>query len=279
MPIADLFSSNCALLLKHHCSSGDIARHLNKATQAHPTGEFYMLTFNINSPMTASDLRSLELMLMKYGNSKSIKTIVELNGLCTALISSSVIVPPSKWIPLIFANQQPAFQSANDLQSFITNLTKYYNEIANELLTETNHFKPLLSYTSNTGDKIFAAKDWARAYIHTWTQTNGDIAYADLEIRRSLEHISDLLSEKTCAKLESLPAEEYELAYQALVKDIVIIYITGRKWAIKQIDMMNNHMEDSFTTTQAKSNKVGRNDPCPCGSGKKYKKCCMLKDR
>jgi hypothetical protein len=25
-------------------------------------------------------------------------------------------------------------------------------------------------------------------------------------------------------------------------------------------------------------NKVGRNDPCPCGSGKKYKKCCLGKD-
>jgi hypothetical protein len=24
--------------------------------------------------------------------------------------------------------------------------------------------------------------------------------------------------------------------------------------------------------------KVGRNDPCPCGSGKKYKKCCLAKD-
>lgn len=23
--------------------------------------------------------------------------------------------------------------------------------------------------------------------------------------------------------------------------------------------------------------KLGRNDPCPCGSGHKYKKCCMLK--
>jgi len=23
---------------------------------------------------------------------------------------------------------------------------------------------------------------------------------------------------------------------------------------------------------------IGRNDPCPCGSGKKYKKCCMAKD-
>jgi len=25
------------------------------------------------------------------------------------------------------------------------------------------------------------------------------------------------------------------------------------------------------------SPKVGRNDPCPCGSGKKYKKCCLNK--
>lgn len=24
--------------------------------------------------------------------------------------------------------------------------------------------------------------------------------------------------------------------------------------------------------------RVGRNDPCPCGSGKKYKKCCLLKE-
>ncbi|MBC7327591.1 preprotein translocase subunit SecA [bacterium] len=29
---------------------------------------------------------------------------------------------------------------------------------------------------------------------------------------------------------------------------------------------------------QPAKRKVGRNDPCPCGSGKKYKKCCMLKD-
>ena len=26
------------------------------------------------------------------------------------------------------------------------------------------------------------------------------------------------------------------------------------------------------------SEKVGRNDPCPCGSGKKYKKCCLGKE-
>ena len=32
------------------------------------------------------------------------------------------------------------------------------------------------------------------------------------------------------------------------------------------------------TTTVKKEKKVGRNDPCPCGSGKKYKNCCYPKD-
>jgi preprotein translocase subunit SecA len=27
----------------------------------------------------------------------------------------------------------------------------------------------------------------------------------------------------------------------------------------------------------ADGSKLGRNDPCPCGSGKKYKRCCYLK--
>ena len=31
---------------------------------------------------------------------------------------------------------------------------------------------------------------------------------------------------------------------------------------------------DEAVKRQAKSTKVGRNDPCPCGSGKKYKQCC-----
>ena len=28
------------------------------------------------------------------------------------------------------------------------------------------------------------------------------------------------------------------------------------------------------TTVKREGEKIGRNDPCPCGSGKKYKKCC-----
>ena len=33
------------------------------------------------------------------------------------------------------------------------------------------------------------------------------------------------------------------------------------------------------STVTRRQRKVGRNEPCPCGSGKKYKKCCMLKPK
>lgn len=33
-------------------------------------------------------------------------------------------------------------------------------------------------------------------------------------------------------------------------------------------------VEQKKSRTVIKSEKVGRNEPCPCGSGKKYKKCC-----
>ncbi|MBQ2955458.1 MAG: preprotein translocase subunit SecA, partial [Clostridia bacterium] len=39
--------------------------------------------------------------------------------------------------------------------------------------------------------------------------------------------------------------------------------------------MVTNHSEESSAKKPAKTGeKVGRNDPCPCGSGKKYKECC-----
>ena len=34
------------------------------------------------------------------------------------------------------------------------------------------------------------------------------------------------------------------------------------------------YMEQKKSGTVVKPHKVGRNDPCPCGSGKKYKHCC-----
>ena len=44
-----------------------------------------------------------------------------------------------------------------------------------------------------------------------------------------------------------------------------------------EIDHLNGVicMDRKRDTTIVKDRKVGRNEPCPCGSGKKYKKCCL----
>ena len=46
---------------------------------------------------------------------------------------------------------------------------------------------------------------------------------------------------------------------------------TERKEVVKKV--ITNDGKDTIKTSK-KSNKIGRNDPCPCGSGKKYKQCC-----
>ena len=51
-------------------------------------------------------------------------------------------------------------------------------------------------------------------------------------------------------------------------------------YASKIFELIMNTVSTKDENTKKEGidySKVGRNDPCPCGSGKKYKKCCMLK--
>jgi tetratricopeptide (TPR) repeat protein len=51
------------------------------------------------------------------------------------------------------------------------------------------------------------------------------------------------------------------------------VYSVDREEPIQTVDRGNSSNKDT-----SKRPKIGRNDPCPCGSGKKYKKCCLLKE-
>ncbi len=55
------------------------------------------------------------------------------------------------------------------------------------------------------------------------------------------------------------------------------LYKLGRR--IKDLDLMDSvtdiPQQSKIETFKRNTPKVGRNDPCPCGSGKKYKKCCL----
>ena len=81
--------------------------------------------------------------------------------------------------------------------------------------------------------------------------------------------------------LQAYTSEGYQL-FDAMLNKInseISIYLLKseikqnieRKEVVKKV--ITNDGKEKLKTTK-KSDKIGRNDPCPCGSGKKYKQCC-----
>ena len=73
--------------------------------------------------------------------------------------------------------------------------------------------------------------------------------------------------------------ELFDSMLQKIDKDITIFLLKAeirqnveRKAVSKK--QITNESDDTAKRTPKKSKKIGRNDPCPCGSGKKYKQCC-----
>jgi len=52
---------------------------------------------------------------------------------------------------------------------------------------------------------------------------------------------------------------------------------TEEKGFVEDDDLFDDYEDLPVTEPIRTEPKIGRNEPCPCGSGKKYKKCCMNK--
>lgn len=61
-----------------------------------------------------------------------------------------------------------------------------------------------------------------------------------------------------------------------MIKHVVPVINVTRKWINKgfTVQELSPHTFDDKTGQKVKVLDIGRNAPCPCGSGKKYKKCC-----
>lgn len=73
--------------------------------------------------------------------------------------------------------------------------------------------------------------------------------------------------------------ELFDSMLQKIDKDVAIMLLKAevrhnieRKEVVKKT--VTNDSEEPVKKNPKRVNKIGRNDPCPCGSGKKYKQCC-----
>lgn len=70
-------------------------------------------------------------------------------------------------------------------------------------------------------------------------------------------------------KLDVLDAHDNIVEFKAYYKDNGILGVLHEKSTFVQIDG-----KWKYESGELYNSKIERNEPCPCGSGKKYKKCC-----
>lgn len=121
-----------------------------------------------------------------------------------------------------------------------------------------------------TQERKFALKDFAEKY-------DLDIFYATGfvdGINESLKNPVDLenMTEDTIIDFEL----DLELLYKNMVEARAEWLYELPQWEniFEEDKRKKLYLEQKKANTIVKEKKIGRNDPCPCGSGKKYKMCC-----
>ena len=102
--------------------------------------------------------------------------------------------------------------------------------------------------------KAFVNLDWKYLAETSTTQT-----IEELSISQAIEWL----------KLDVLDAYDNIVEFKAYYRENTKIYLLHEKSSFILVD--NTWKYD---TGELYNSKIERNEPCPCGSGKKFKKCC-----
>ena len=161
----------------------------------------------------------------------------------------------------------------------------FENELGEALALKK--FDLLEHYPQNPADKKPSEKfsRWCQGYLHGYTLTEEiwQEAYKPL----SAEGLGDL-EDNHAALIDMIAAvADWEMALaesedpQRLLDNTGMLFDTIKE-SILDISQLALALEDARIEYEAEHQtytrplpKTGRNDPCPCGSGKKYKKCCL----
>jgi hypothetical protein len=106
----------------------------------------------------------------------------------------------------------------------------------------------------------------------------------DINFKKALPIIETLYNKGyvdrgICGSLESVK-KEFEKKHRPFIQKLISTndYYTEilTTWSRSDIEEYeNNEISAKHIQEAVNAPKIGRNDPCPCGSGKKYKKCCL----
>jgi len=199
----------------------------------------------------------------------------QLDGFLAALICCPDIVPPSEYLSEIWGDDivlEDAFAAKPILEDFLSLLMRHWNAII-DTLNSGEVYLPLLVPDENG---FTTANDWANGFLR------------GMELRK--EHWADLLDDEehsgSLVPIFALAHEHnpdpamrpYKKPVSAELRETLIVgAAAGMNRIYRYFEAQRSSENELFsqtTTFRRSMPKIGRNEPCPCGSGKKFKQCC-----
>ena len=227
---------------------------------------------NVSKPLSDAEIDELSEFLISDEIPEECMDISMLDGFLTALVIGPETIMPSRWLPVVLGETEKdkmVWESPERTERIMDLIMHLYNSIAQAFQVDPPDFNPLVQIHETKGEEVTIIDEWCVGFMgavrlapEAW------LPLLDQEERKApifpidlhgTEEGWKLLEEDP--KISKVPHEEWVAMLPAAVLEIYEFWLPFRR-AEAQISLA------------AISPKFSRNEPCPCGSGKKYKKCC-----
>ena len=202
-------------------------------------------------------------------------SITRLHGFLTSVVSGPMVVP-SEWIPVVFGDDEDSrWETMDQARHAIGLLMRFYNEIASDLGPSGRRFGIFVDRTGHRDEALDLADDWCRGYALGFVLREDEWkeAMEVPELQSAFRPILLVAHPKMAREFDPIDDHERHAAVlDALPVCVVEIY---EWWHKKLVTSMAQTLPRTHAgTVNRETPKISVNAPCPCGSGKKYKRCC-----
>ena len=215
------------------------------------------------------DLTLLDAFLLSDRAPDNSMGLSDLDGFLSGLVIGPETIMPSEWLPHVWGGETPEFADLAEANAVMRAIMGRHNEIATQLDEGPKVYEPV--FWTRPGSEVAIAGDWAQGFFdaiklrpEAWAPL---IAHEEAGVL--LAPILALCSnEQGEALLPITEEEEVQWRVEApdlIVDSVLLIHSFWREWAADW---------SAVSEPIRRGPKIGRNEPCPCGSGRKHKRCC-----
>ncbi len=227
------------------------------------------LIMQYDEPLSDREFNELDKFLLSDRCPDDCMTMDSLHGFLTAIAIGPEEILLGEWLPLVWGEQEqgpPIFKSDKEYDRIVGLIARFMNEITVTLEVAPKEFEPLFCEHEWEGRSVIDGEAWAWGFWEGMSLR--DAAWQpiwDSDVAQLMRPIyllgAEEIEEEELALVDNpMKCHKLALEIESAIPEIYRWWKPQRKSAVQ--------------TVERDAPKVGRNDDCPCGSGKKYKKCC-----